>query len=137
MMSYSCFLHLCSLKKVFAFFCAMLTLFLICQEFITFAVERPTTTSIVENPLKMTDLPEVVICLEHGFHTDVLEKYGYNPRSYAMGKTDFWEKFTGWNGRKEETKSSREIVEEALIVNSQHISKTKFGPCRELLKILS
>ena len=36
------------------------------------------------------------------------------------------QKFIGWNGRDGETKSSSEILEEALITKSRHINDTKF-----------
>ena len=57
--------------------CALLTLFLICQELFTFVVEKPTTTSREEKVFDFKDIPEVVICLEPGIDTKVLKKYGY------------------------------------------------------------
>ena len=67
--------------------------------------------------IDITDLPEVVICLEPGFDSRVLEKYGYSGSYSYYYRGLINNKFIGWNGRKEETRSSREILEEALIVS--------------------
>ena len=114
---------LCSLRKVLKLSCALLTLFLIYQLIHTFLVIRPTTTSKEEKDLDISDLPEVVICLENGLDSKVLENYGYSrPVSYFIGMTGHL--FVGWNGISEETKSSFEILEEALIVNNRQINET-------------
>ena len=98
---------------------------LIYQELVTFSVTKPTTTSKEEKKLDTSDLPEVVVCLDPGFDTEIMRKYNYRPIRYYRGVNDE-RTFVGWNGGKEETKSSREILEEALIVKSQHV--TKFSP---------
>ena len=119
------FLDFCSFKIVFKVICALLTLFLICQELFTFVVEKPSTTSREEKDIDINDIPEVVICLEPGFDTKVLEKYGYNDVGlYYKGIVDG--EFVGWNGNKNKTKPSIDILEEALIVQNQHISGKKF-----------
>ena len=113
----------CSFRNFLKLTCALLTLFLICQELFTFVVEKPTTTSKQENVFDFKDIPEVVICLEPSIDTEVLEKYGYNPvTTYYKGIVDG--KFIGWNGNG--TKSSGEILEEALRVKNQHNISTKF-----------
>ena len=70
--------------------------------------------------------PEVVICSEPGLDSEKLENYGYHTRSYFRGQMDTGPLFIGWNGKKGETKSSSEILEEALIVKNQHLNNTKF-----------
>ena len=117
--------EICSLKKVFKITCALLTLFLIYRALYTFSVTKPTSTSRAEKDLKITDLPEVVICLEPGLDSEKLEGYGYKIHSYYKGKVDHSGNLS-WNGRKGETKSSREILDETLIVKKQHINSTKF-----------
>ena len=115
----------CSFRNFLKFSCALLTLFLICQESFTFVVERPTTTSREEKVFDFKDIPEVVMCLEPGIDTTVLEKYGYKKVPvYFMGFVDG--KFIGWNGNESEKKSSKEILEEALIVKNQHNMSTTF-----------
>ena len=121
-MCYRLLLELCSFRNIFKFICTLLTLFLICQELFTFTVTKPTTTSKEEKGLETRDLPEVVICLEPGFDSKTLGKYGYNSNQYYRGLMNG--KFIGWNGREWEAKSSSEILEEALIVKSQHINDT-------------
>ena len=131
------FLSLCSLEKVFKFACTVLTLILIGQEVVNFAITKPTVTSMEEKDLEIDDIPEVLICIEPGLDKEVLKKYGYNrsalyyrgsqaqayPGRRANGRADH---FIGWNGDKNETKSSLEILEEALIIKHEHINKVKF-----------
>lgn len=112
------------LKKVFKFICTLLTILLLFQESFNFLVTKPKVTSNAEKDLDITDLPEVVICLEPGLNTAVVGKYGYKEH-YDMGSVD-GKKFVGWNGNENVTKSSNEIFEEALIVKTQHINETKF-----------
>ena len=102
--------------------CTLLTLLLICQEVYEFAILRPTGTSTEERDLESGDFPETVICLEPGFESKVLERNGYVARKYYKGEID--KRFVGWNGN--ETKSYDEILEEALVIGSQHITKDNF-----------
>ena len=119
-------LGFCSFANLFKVICALLTLSLICQELFTFVVEKPTTTSREQKDIDNNDIPEVVICLEPGINTTVLEKYGLDKRIYYKGKVrvNGKKKFIGWNGN--ETKSSNEILEEALIVKEEHVKSLKF-----------
>ena len=105
------FLSLCSLEKVFKFACTVLTLFLIGQEVVNFAITKPTVTSMEEKDLEIDDIPEVLICIEPSLDKEVLKKYGYNrsalyfrgsqaqayPGRRANGRADH---FIGWNGDK-------------------------------------
>ena len=118
------FLELCSLRKVFTLSCTLLTLLLVYQELINFLVTKPTTTSNEEKELQIRDLPEVVICLEPGLDSKAMEKYGYKSHFYYQGKAD-GQNFVGWNGRKGETNSSRDILEEVSVVKNQHTNSTK------------
>ena len=115
-------LGFCSFANLFKVICALLTLSLICQELFTFVVEKPTTTSREGKDLDKNDIPEVVICLEPGINTTVLEKYGFSRLSYYRGINGG--KFVGWN--RDETMSANEILEEALIVKEEHIESSKF-----------
>ena len=116
----------CSFRNCLKLICTLLTLFLICQELFTFVVEKPTTTSKEEKVFDFTDIPIVVICLEPGIDTKVLEKYGYKQvHFYYKGLVGDGE-FIGWNGNENEIKSSEEILEEALIEKNQHNMSTTF-----------
>ena len=64
-------------KNMFTLTCFLLTLALIYQVLFTFEVTRPTTTSKEEKELEITDLPEVVVCLDPGLSFKTLEKNGY------------------------------------------------------------
>ena len=50
--------------------------------------------------------------------SDVLQRYGYASNTYYRGSLDT-EKFVGWNGGKNENKSSQSILEEALTVDGK------------------
>ena len=97
-------LELFSLRKVLKYICTLLTLCLVCQELFTFVVVKPTSTSKEEKEIDITDLPEVVICLDPGFEGRkegrVLKKYGYGGwlSNFYRGSID--DEFVGWNGRK-------------------------------------
>ena len=86
-------------------------------------VVRPTTTSKEEQNLRITDIPDVVICLDPAINTTVLEKFGYFAASYYRGLSDHGN-FIGWNGIENETKSSNEILDEALVVK-KHFANIK------------
>ena len=94
----------------------MLTLFLICQEMYHFFAIKPTTTSQEEKELRTSDIPETVLCADPGFDGDVLQKYGYKTNTYYRGSMDT-DKFVGWNGGKNENKTSNAVLEETLRVN--------------------
>ena len=116
------FLDLCSFEKVFKLACALLTFLLIGQELVNFAITKPTVTSMEEKGLETDDIPEAVICFEPGFDKEKLKKYGYNRTvQYYRGvrPSDF--KFIGWNGAKNEIKSSLEILEEALFIKDNDV----------------
>ena len=82
-------------------------------------------TSREEKEIDNNDIPEVVICLEPGFNTNVLEKYGYKmARRYYRGSVNG--KFIGWSGNENETKLSSDILEEAFIVQNEDSQNTKF-----------
>ena len=119
-------LGFCSFANLCKVICALLTLILICQEVFTFVVEKPTTTSREQKYINIKDIPEVVICLEPGIDTTVLEKYGLHKRIYYKGKVivHYKSKFIGWN--RNETMSANEILEEALIVKDEHVKSSKF-----------
>ena len=80
------------------------------------------------------DIPEVVICLEPGIDTNVLRQYGYNNvKTYYRGAT---KKFIGWNGNTTGKKSSKEILEEALIVKDEHIKRSNmYLTLSDMLKV--
>ena len=115
-------LNICSLRIFFKLTCSLLTLLLIYQELFSFLVLKPTRTSTEEKGLTIDDFPDVVICLEPGFQSNVLEKNGYIAHKYYKGEMN--KKFFGWNGNG--TKSSVEILEDALLVKRRHISESKF-----------
>ena len=102
-----------SLRNVFTLICALLTLFLICQELVIFTVVKPTSTYKEETDLETTDLPEVVVCLDPGFDADVLKKYGYKNNKYYRGSLN-GSGFEGWNGEGNGNISSQDILDEVL-----------------------
>ena len=117
--------QLFDLRKVFTFLCTILTLVLIYQELIAFAITRPTSDFREEKKLETRDIPEVVLCFEPGFESKVLNRYGYT-NTYFRGAMDATKSFIGWNGGENETKSSQDILEEALVLKSQILNETPF-----------
>ena len=110
--------QLFDMRNLFTLFCTTLTLILIYQELVAFTMTRPTSNYRKEKELETTDIPEIVLCLEPGFDFGVLEQYGYNTDTYYRGSMD-GKSFVGWNSGEGETRSSKEILEEALLVDGQ------------------
>ena len=98
----------------FAVMCTTLTLLLVYQELVNFIFTKPTTTSTEEKNLQNEDLPEVVVCAEPGFNLAVQESYGYGRHHYYRGFIG--DKFVGWNGGKDEEKSSRQILDDIFAI---------------------
>ena len=135
-----------SFKNSFKLVCFSLTLLLIYQESVKFSVTKPTTTSTEEKDLETSDLPEVVFCPVPGFDDAVIYKNGYYNSEYYRGLV--WlrngQRFVGWNGicrgsrndssksprnksfneicRTDQNRSSNEILEEILTIDSQLIN---------------
>ena len=76
--------------------CLAISLVLIGQLLYVFVEEKPTTTAKFDEELKITDLPEVVVCMDPGFNKSALTEYGYNVWYYWKGM--IMPKFVGWNG---------------------------------------
>ena len=117
-------------RNIFIVLCSAITLLLLCQLLLSFAIEKPTTTTTIEKKLETTDLPDVVICMDPGYDKVTLNKYGYHSSTYfrgAMqpGQPGASSPFVGWNGGIHENKSSLEILEEALLLpkNGQLITQ--------------
>ena len=105
------------LRKVFTLLCTILTLILIYQQLVAFTITKPTSSSREERKLESRDLPEVVLCFDPGFDPKVLESYGYSV-TYYRGSMNA-RAFVGWNGGENETKSSKDILEDVLVVDAQ------------------
>ena len=122
-------MELVSFKNMFTVICSILALALIYQVLFSFLVTRPTTTSKEEKELEIADFPEVVVCLNPGLNYEALLKYGYYgnyPHGRLGEQLGTMEKFVGWNGGDHENKSSRDILEEALIVpDSWRFNRTR------------
>ena len=116
-----------NLKNMFTALCCTLTMYLICQLLLTYLVEKPTTTSEQKKDLELSDIPEVVVCLEPGLNSSSLEENGYHPTMYWRGVLQLdGEDFVGWSGGIGGNKSSHEILQEALLISDdQHSNKTK------------
>ena len=116
-----------NLKNMFTALCCTLTMYLICQLLLTYLVEKPTTTSEQKKDLELSDLPEVVVCLEPGLNSSSLEENGYHPTMYWRGVLQLdGEDFVGWSGGIGGNKSSHEILQEALLISDdQYFNKTK------------
>ena len=114
--------RLLNLKYLFTSLCIGLTLLLIYQELVNFVIIRPTSNSFEEKKLETTDIPEVVLCVDPGFNSKVLNKYGYKAVTYYRGTMGYRTPFVGWNGGENETKSSQEILEEALTPESRFLN---------------
>ena len=113
-----------SFKNAFTILCSFLTLALIFQVMFTYVVTKPTTTSKEEKKLEITDIPEVVVCLDPGLDYESLFKYhGYQGTEYWRGALHTGGKFIGWNGREHENKSSHDILKDAFRVPP--LNKTK------------
>ena len=105
-------------KSIFKVLCLAISFFLIMQLIIVFVDKKPTSTTNLEEELELTDLPEVVVCMDPGFNSSALTKYGYSNDGlfYWKGTRNLSEKsFVGWNGDKDYNKSSHEIMEESLL----------------------
>ena len=97
---------------------------LIYQLLLTYLVKKPTTTSEQKKDLELSDLPEVVVCLEPGLNSSSLEENGYHPTMYWRGVLQLnGEDFVGWNGGIDVNKSSTEILQEALLITDFNKSK--------------
>ena len=71
----------------------------------------------MEKKLEKSDIPEVVICMDPGLNNVTLNNHGYHSSSYSRGALQPESiQFVGWNGRNNETKSSHEMLEEALLL---------------------
>ena len=99
---------------IFAVICTALTLLLVYQELVNFIFTKPTTTSTEEKSLKNEDLPKVIVCTEPGFNLEVQKKYRYSRHQYYRGFIG--DKFVGWNGGKDEKKSSNEILDDVFAI---------------------
>ena len=86
-------------KNIFTVVCLAISLVLIVQLLYVFVEEKPTTTTNLDEQLEITDLPEVVICLNPGFNNAASVKYGYNSNvNYWRGYSPRAKQFVGWNG---------------------------------------
>ena len=87
------------IQNIFKVLCLAISLFLIGQLLYVFVEEKPTTTTKLEEELEITDLPEVVVCMDPGFNNSALTKYGYNINYYWKGISVVGrERFVGWKG---------------------------------------
>ena len=105
-------------QSIFKVLCLAISFVLIYQLIIAFVVEKPTTATNLDEELQITDLPEVVVCMDPGFNSSALTKYGYDNDAwfYWKGTRHLSENsFVGWNGDKYYNKSSHEIMEESLL----------------------
>ena len=65
-----------------------------------------------------------MVCLDPGFSKTSAEKYGYHVSLYWAGLRTPDLSFIGWNGKENESRSSREILEEMfLLPGNQSIVK--------------
>ena len=111
-------------KNIFTCLCLVITLILISQLLHTYLIKKPTTTTKIEKELEPHDLPDVVVCLDPGFSKTSAEKYGYHVSLYWAGLRTPDLSFIGWNGKENESRSSREILEEMfLLPGNQSIVK--------------
>ena len=111
-----------TLRNLFTSACALISAFLIYQELYRYLIVKPTTTAKEEKEIRLSDIPETLICREPGFNITVLQKYGYfTYDTYYRGSMDGTH-FVGWNGLKNESKSANSILEEALTVNTDFLS---------------
>ena len=119
--------HFFTAKNFFTLACSVLTLLLLFQELYNFVVTKPTSTSQEEKQLKTSDIPDVVVCLDPGFNSSALEKYGYTIGTYYRGSMDGKE-FVGWNGNG--NKSSQDILENVLSAGVNFQSLLSFATFR-------
>ena len=112
-------------KKIFTLICFFVTFVLMIRVLNTWLVTKPTSTYKEEKGMTTDDLPEIVACLEPGFDSKVLEKYGYNRGlDYYTGVMNTG-KFVGWNGNIDDNYSVYEIFEESLSFDSRLVTKSK------------
>ena len=127
------------IKNIFTAVCLAVSLVLVLQLLFVFVEEKPTSTSYLDEELEITDLPEVVVCMNPGFNKTTSLKYGYNNNYYYYY---YWagysraKQFVRWNGYKYYNKSSREILEEALLLHQSQglVSRCQYFEKMEDLK---
>ena len=108
-----------SLKTVFTLICMILTVCLICQELVTFTIEKPTTTSTEKRELETSDLPEVVFCLDPAFDAEKLTRFGYDAGTYFRGSSNKGD-LVGWIGNDQGSESSPDkILNDVLLFDEK------------------
>ena len=70
------------IKNIFTAVCLAISLVLIVQLLHVFVEEKPTATANLDEQLEITDLPEVVVCMNPGINNATSLKYGYNSNYY-------------------------------------------------------
>ena len=109
-------------RNLFTSVCALISALLIYHELYRYMIVKPTNTAKEEKELKTLDIPETLICGEPGLDFTVLQKYGYTTYdTYYRGSMDGTH-FVGWSGLKNESRSAKSILEEALTVNTDFLS---------------
>ena len=73
-------------KNIFTVVCLVITLVLIIDLLYVFVEEKPTTTTKLKEELTITDMPDVVVCMDLGFNNVSLKKYGYRHDTYWLGE---------------------------------------------------
>ena len=108
-----------SLKTVFTLICTILTVCLICQELVTFTIEKPTTISKERKELETSDLPEVVLCLDPAFDAQKLTRFGYDAGTYFRGSSNKGD-LVGWIGNDQGSESSpNKILNDVLLFDEK------------------
>ena len=114
-----------TITHLFAITCVALTFLLGYQELVNFIIRKPTTISTQEKSLQNEDLPEVLVCAEPGFNLEALRRFGYEYNKYYRGFIG--DKFVGWNGEKDEKKSSHEILDEIFAIKDLTLISNQEG----------
>ena len=100
------------------------TLLLLYKEFATFFVEKPTMRVQETDVLSKETAPNVLVCAEPPFDTEVLEEHGYTELyRYALGvlgpaKRNEEFKVTGWAGNG--TANSTDLLTQLSVLKSEH-----------------
>ena len=106
----------CTVEKIFTGLCTIITVYLVVEVVLRYAVSKPTSSSEERVPFDLETFPDVIICIDPAIDKKASSRYGYeDPVFYWFGQNDGWDgTFIGWNGKKPGYSNSTEILEDLL-----------------------
>ena len=115
-----CYLLLCKDYKLLKLLFIIITLYLICGQFYTYLVLKPTLTFQTSRKLNSEDFPEMLFCPKPSVDVNAVFSRGYQGKDhYNWGINSYHfdnQKQIGWAGNKSET--LKKVSEEISILKS-------------------